>query len=104
MSDDEYGFSPMERMRQERDAAIAERDRLRAQVADLLPEAEASQHFATRALRAEDRLDRLRRELEALRDDLRGDADDSRAGMDHDHAAELDDIARSLDAILRGES
>lgn len=83
---------------------IAERDRLRAQVTDLLPEADAKQHFATRALRAEERLQRLRRELEALRDDLRGDADDSRAGMDHDHAKELDDIARSIDAILRGES
>ena len=84
-------------------AAIAERDRLRAQVTDLLPEADVKQRFATRALRAEDRLDRLRRELESLRDEAHECArlpDDSLSAAVPPHAARI--FAARLDAILRG--
>lgn len=60
-----------EHMRELLRDAQAGRDRLRAEVADLLPEADAKQHFATRALRAEERLDRMRFDVQQLRDRLR---------------------------------
>lgn len=90
-----------EEMRNLATAARREYDWLRAEVADLLPEADAKQHFATRALRAEERFARLRRELEALRDRVMSDA------TLHAYprcAATIQDICRDIDAILRGES
>lgn len=89
--------------RREHDAAIAERDRLRAEVADLLPEADAKQHFATRALRAEERLDRMRRELKALQDDMRRRADASDGELFDDLLTRvLKEYADRITAILAG--
>lgn len=45
---------------------VGERAELREQVAELLPEADAKQHFATRALRAEKRISMAREALEAI--------------------------------------
>lgn len=45
---------------------VGERAELREQVAELLPEADAKQHFATRALRAEKRINMAREALEAI--------------------------------------
>ena len=89
-----------------RDRAITaeqERDRLRAEVTDLLPEADAKQHFATRALRAEERLDRLRREVDALRDEMREWCHGLDTAACHRAVIYGPTIDR-LDAILRGES
>ena len=84
-------------------AARREYDRLRAEVADLLPEADAKQHFATRALRAEERLERLRREVETLRDEMREWCHGLDTAACHRAVLYGPTIDR-LDAILRGES
>lgn len=55
-------------------AILSERAELRDQVSELLPEADAKQHFATRALRAEKRINVAREALEAIMSDLRGAA------------------------------
>lgn len=97
-----------EEMRSLATAARREYDRLRAEVADLLPEADAKQHFATRALRAEERLQWLRRELEALRArllaDMPGNWDAAAGDCCPGCYAGWDAAIEGIGAILRGES
>jgi predicted nucleic acid-binding Zn-ribbon protein len=83
MTDEDYGFSPMERMRAERDA------------------------MRERAVAAEQERDRLRRELEALRDEMRA-LDPYRFVLASEVVEALDDVLCDvrdrIDAVLRGES
>jgi hypothetical protein len=83
MSDEDYGFSPMERARDERDAAIAERDRLRREL-DALRRAAVSLSYAAETI------------ADAL-DDVAGEAHEA-------YLSEYRFVSARLDAVLRGES